>query len=1192
MDYTNLKKRGRWLRLGLLLTLLIPVLGYAQDMNKKISLKVNNEQLSQALLKVEKASGYYMIQFSYNETNKYRVTADIDNKTAPQAVAELLSTTPLTYSVNRQFIRISTPTNESGKREVSGRVTDTEGNPLPGTTVIVRGQKYGTTTSSDGSYTIRFDSEIKHPVIQYSFIGMATQEVPYHNQRVINIILAEDANTLDDVVVTGYGTYNRGQYVGAVSQVNAEDIQIAGDATIDQMLQGIIPGMSVINTTGKVGGTPKIRIRGTSTLLGNQEPLWVVDDVIQTDPTPIPNDASPLSSNFDELTETAGNAISWLNPADIETITVLKDASATAIYGSQAANGVIVITTKKAKEGGGTSVNYSGNATLTQRPSYGLYDMMNSQEYMQFQQQMWEDRDAYTFEIRDIGYAGLISKLRNKQITREEYEQEFRKMEYRNTDWFDLMFRTAFSTNHNISLSTSTEKVSSRISLGINSMMGEAKGNDQLQFTASSNTTFRLNKKLYIDLQLNGSYRQNNDFAYGVSPYEYAMNTTRAIPVYNEDGTYFYHDKSGVRSYSIVDKNYYNYNILNEIDNTGKKSIGKNFQAALNLHWDIVNHLQFQGSASLALANSNVKSWATEYSEYISAIRGYEYGQVTSNSIEELSSPLPFGGLLNSQNSSNVNYSFRGALVYNNLFAQKHAVTFNIGAQATSNKMDGETFLRYGYLKYRGETFAPVPERSTLGSATGYQSTTDLNEQMRAGSSIVNTVNNQMSEYLTAVYSYDNRYTFNMNARLDASNRFGQDENKRFNPSFSLGAKWRLGEEHYMDWARQWFDMFDVSFSYGWRGNAVTSVSPYLIARDGGIHQDFRQYYLSLVSLPYPDLGWEKTRDWNFGLDMSFLDGRISAGLNVFNKKSNVLYSRKVAAEYGVDNAYVDGTTMRNKGYEITVSATPIRTKDWTWSLSFNTSKVTNTVDSDTQVNQLSDYLNGTATNTGDAYGTIYAFDFAGLDPQTGRPTFNKMDIEDAKDYTDFLVKAGSREPDISGGISTSLRYKNFHLRATFALSLGADAYLPQYFASTGAPLPENNVPRYMFDRWRKPGDELYTNIPSIPNGNPNSPGMQITLPMTTSTGTTNNYYNVYTMYNQSTARLASTDFIRCRNISLQYDLPRTWIRSIGMRNAYVTASLTNPFFIAFDDQWDGRDPETASWPARRSVSLSLNLNF
>ncbi len=131
-----------------------------------------------------------------------------------------------------------------------------------------------------------------------------------------------------------------------------------------------------------------------------------------------------------------------------------------------------------------------------------------------------------------------------------------------------------------------------------------------------------------------------------------------------------------------------------------------------------------------------------------------------------------------------------------------------------------------------------------------------------------------------------------------------------------------------------------------------------------------------------------------------------------------------------------------------------------------------------------------------------------------------------------------------------------------------------------------------MFDRWRKPGDELYTNIPSIPNGNPNSPGMQITLPMTTSTGTTNNYYNVYTMYNQSTARLASTDFIRCRNISLQYDLPRTWIRSIGMRNAYVTASLTNPFFIAFDDQWDGRDPETASWPARRSVSLSLNLNF
>lgn len=1188
MNHFKLTTREKLL--GMFILLFIPLMGMAQAQDKKISLKISNEVLSQALLKVERASSYYKIQFSYDEADKHRVSANINQKTAIQAVEQLLSGTGLGYSVNKQFIRITSGKGEDGKIAITGTVTDDNGEPLIGATVMVSGTKYGKTTNSEGQYTVRIDPSVKNPVLNFSFVGMESKDVLVKNQRVINVQLKEDANQLNDVVVTGYGTYNRGQYVGAVTQVKADDINVAADLSIDQMLQGVVPGMSVINTTGKVGGTPKIRIRGTSTILGNQEPLWVVDDVIQTNPTPIPNDASPLSSNFDELTETAGNAISWLNPADIETITVLKDASATAIYGSQAANGVIVITTKKAKQGGGTSVNYSGNATITQRPGYGLYDMMNSQQEMQFQQEMWQDRDSYTFTIPYVGYGGLAERLRSKAITQEQFEKEFRTMENMNTDWFDLLFRTALSTNHNISLSTSTEKVDSRISLGINSTMGEAKGNDQLQFTASSNNTFRLNKKLYVDLSLNGSYRKNNDFAYGVSPYEYAMNTSRTIAPYNEDGTYFYHDKSGNTSYSIPNRRFYNYNIFNELDNTGKTSIGKTFQAALNLHWNILPELQFQGSASLALANSNVKSWATEYSYYISNIRGYEYGEVPVNSEAELSSPLPYGGLLNTQNSSTVNYSFRGALVYNKTFNEKHAITVNLGAQATSSKVDGETNLRYGYLKYRGETFATVPARADLHTATGYKTSTDLHEQMRAGTSIANTVSNTVSEYLTAVYSYDNRYVVNMNARLDASNRFGQDENKRFNPSFSLGAKWRLGEEHFMEWSKAWFDMLDVSFSYGWRGNAVTAVSPYLIAKDGGIHSYLHQYYLTLVSLPYPDLGWEKTRDWNLGLDMSFLDGRLSAGLNVYNKKSNVLASREVAAEYGVSTAYIDGTTMRNKGYELTVSVTPVRTQDWTWSLSFNTSKVFNSIENKDRINTLSDYLNGTSVLPGDEYGTFYCFDFKGLDPETGRPTFNNLDITDAKEYTDFLVKAGTREPSITGGLNTSIRYKRVHLRAMFAMSFGAKGYLPQYYATNGAPRPENNAPTYMLNRWRQPGDELHTDIPSIPAGNMNE--LYIHLPMATMEGGSDMLYNVYNAYNNSTARLAKTDFIRCRSLSLQYDFPKNWIMPIGIRNAYFSASLTNPFFIAFDKKWEGRDPETSSWPARRSVTFSLNLSF
>ena len=1072
-----------------------------------------------------------------------------------------------------------------------GTVTDEKGEPLIGVSIKFKDNNYGTTTSSDGSFHLP-TAKVSSGTIVFSYLGMQTKELKYTGQSKVNIVLAEDAKTTDEVVVTGYGTYNRGQYVGAVSQVKGSDVLVANEASIDQMLQGVIPGMSVVNVTGKVGGTPKIRIRGTSTLLGNQEPLWVVDGVIQTNPTPIPNDASPLSSDMDDMLQTAGNAISWLNPNDIETITVLKDASATAIYGSQASNGVIVITTKKAKPNTPLSVNYSATVSITQRPSYGLYDLMNSQQYMEFNQQMYQDRNSYTFQVLPIGYAGLVQQLQKKNITESEFEQQFREMESRNTDWFDLLFRTPVSTQQNISISGGTEKLQSRLSLGFNTTPGEAKGNSLMSVTASSNNTYRFSDKVTVDFNIGGSYRKADDFYSGVSPYEYAMNTSRALPLYNADGSLYYYPVYGNASYSILNRNYYNYNILNELDNTGSGSTNQTFQASASLRWDIVRHLQFQGDASLSLASVNSKQWATEYSNVIANIRGYEVGEVEVNSDEEKSSPLPYGGLLNNSDQKTVNYSLRGSLVYNNVFAKKHAVTFNIGMQVTSNKIDGNTALRYGYLRYRGETFATVPDHSQLGTVTGNRYNNDLADQMRQGTSVVNTTSNQLSEYLTAVYSYDNRYVFNINGRLDASNRFGQDENHRFNPTFSLGGKWRIGEEPWMQWAHSWYDMFDISFSYGWRGNAVTEVSPYLIAKDGGLHSYFHQYYLTVKSLPYPDLGWEKTKDWNLGVDFSFFDGRLSTTFSYYNKNSKVLSSSAVGAEYGVSTAYIDGTTVNNHGYELIISGTPIRTRDWTWSLSFNTSRDFNKVKNNQFVNTPENYLNGTAIVPGEAYGTIYAFDFAGLDPNNGHPTFNNLNKDVMPtDFREYVVKAGNTQPDISGGVSTSLRYKNLHLRAQFAMSFGAQAYLPEYFATSGAPRPEANVPTYMLDRWRKAGDETRTNIPSIPDGNPLT--LLVDMPYGTSGTLTSSFsYNLYQMYNHSTARIADTDFIRCRSISLQYDIPKSVYARLGMRNAYVTASLTNPFFIAFDSKWNGRDPETASWPARKSFSLSVNLTF
>ncbi len=1124
------------------------------------------------------------MRFSINNLTNYRLMKAFLSALLLSAMAVSL---PMNAAgVQTENLQRSVPDDVSPRKgHIIGKVQDRNGVALPGVAVMIKGTSIGTETNTVGNYDLDLKGR-SSGVIVFSCLGYSIQEINYTGQTHMNVTLQDDAQALNEIVVTGYGNYNRSEYVGAVTQIKADDILVPGELTIDQMLQGVVPGMSVINTTGKVGGTPKIRIRGTSTILGNQEPLWVVDGVIQTNPTPVPNDASPISGDMEDLAQTAGNAISWLNPADIESITVLKDAASTAIYGSQAANGVIVITTKKAS-GGGLSVNYSGNVNVSQRPTYGLYDMMNSQEWMLFQQEMYEDRNQYTQAILPVGYGGLIQRLQNKEITVQEFEQEFRKMENMNTDWFDILFRSAVSHTHNVSVSAGGEKVQSRFSIGVNDTQGDAKGNDQLQFTASSNTTYRPNTKLSIDLSMNGSYRKVNDFAFGVDPYDYAMNTSRAIPAYNEDGSYFYHEKYGLTSHSIPQKNYYNYNILNEIENTGAETVTHTFQTNLSIRWDFLRHFQFQGDVNMSLASVNMKSWATEYSNYITSIRGYEYGSVLPNSAEELASPLPYGGLLNTQNNSTFNWSVRAAFVYNNTFKEKHRLTMNLGFQMTSNKIDGFTNMRYGYLKYRGEAYANVPTSITPVTGANSQETT-LHEDMKNGSSVVNTISNQLSEYFTAVYSYDDRYVVNMNARLDASNRFGQDQNKRFNPTFSLGGKWRIGEEPFMDFAENWYDMFDISFAYGWRGNAVTAVSPYLIAQDGGIHDYFHQYYLTIKSLPYPDLGWERTRDWNAGVSFSFFKGRLSADFNYYDKYSSVLSSHDIPVEYGDLNAYIDGSIMKNRGYEFIISATPVRTKDWTWSLSFNTSREHNTVENNNRINSPEDYLTGAAIVPGESYGTFWAFDFTGLDHETGHPTFNNMD-ETPEDFREFLVKAGCTEPDIYGGINTSLRYKNLHLRAAFAISLGAQGWLPSYYATSGMPRPEVNVPRYMFDRWREPGDELYTDIPAIPEGNTNA--TYVTL-YYGDDGTSQYNTSIYTMYNQSTARIANTDFIRCRSISLQYDLPKDFVNRIGMINAYVTATLTNPFVVAFDKRWEGRDPETMSWPTRRTFSISLNLSF
>jgi hypothetical protein len=816
--------------------------------------------------------------------------------------------------------------------------------------------------------------------------------------------------------------------------------------------------------------------------------------------------------------------------------------------------------------------------------------MMNSREAMRFAEEVYHARESYTLEVLPISFAKLVQQLQNKEIGYEEMNAGYLELAGRNTDWFGLLFRNTFNHNHNVSISGGTDRVVNRTSFSIQGQNGEAVGNDMFTLTASSNTTFRLRDNLLLNLLLNGSIRETNGFAYGVNPFNYAYNTSRTIPMYNDDGTFFFHEKKGSPSTAITGKNTYLYNIQNELDNTGNMNMTNVLGGTIDLRWRPFEGLEYQGLLSYNTSSSEVKSYATEMSYYITNIRGYEYGSVLPNSEEQQRSRLPFGGLVQLENSINRDYTFRNSLVYSQSFNDVHRLTLQLGMELRSATTNGNSSTRYGYLHYRGESYGEVPlmYRNQTLSTLLENPLHGVNSGMTGNSKIVNNKNNKLSEYLTGVYNYAERYTLNFNARLDASNRFGQDENKRFNPTWSIGGKWRIGNESLFD-AMDWMNSFDLSASYGYQGNAVESVSPNLIARDNGLNALFKQYTLTIKSLPYPDLGWEETNSWNLGLDFTFLNGRVSATANLFRKVSDVLDQRSVLVENGMNSAIVFGTRMINRGYDFVVSVTPVRTKDFLWQFSVNSALARNTVKENQRVDyDYTDYTGGSAVVDGESYSTFYSFAFDGLAPETGYPTFKYFDTP-AEDRTDneldFLVKTGKNEPDISGGFNTMLRYKNLSVHAQFAFAFGSQKRLPPYYNSSGAPTPEQNVPRILDSRWKKPGDD--TKIPAIPAGN-NVRLLDMNLPLLSSQPRMTSY----SIYNLSDVMVADADFLRCRQLSVTYNFPLEILKKIHAKRLGLSASMSNPFLIAFDKAWRGYDPETGQWPARRTASLSLNMTF
>ena len=1168
---------------------------------ERVSLNMENVHVQKLFDEIQRQTNLYFL-FNMEQVSRLgKISVKVENEAVESVLASVFEGSDLTWVFNGNMIvvqsRVKKEAEDVKKLTIRGKVTDKKKQPLPGVTIQLKGMVVGTATDAGGNYQLSIPNAPEKFSLVYSFVGMVTQEIAYSGKDTINVVMKEDVTKMEEVVVTGYQMMRKSDVVGSHATVKASDVMMPAYTTIDQMLQGQVAGMMVLNTSSRVGTTPKITIRGTSTLLGNADPLWVVDGIIQSDNLPF--DIS--TSMTEDLTTMLGNQISWLNPNDIETITVLKDASATAIYGAKASNGVIVITTKKGGRDGRVSVNYSHNSSLRLAPKYKDFNFMNSQERIEFTQEAFAAGMKYlSMPIADPStYEGLMMLYLGHEITESTFYEEVKKLETGNTNWLDLLTRNSYSQSHNLSIGGGSDKVTYNFSANYSNSKGVEKGNNSRAMSGRLNVTVAPHPRVTLAASITASSTKTDGFGPGVNPLGYATSMSRAIRAYDDEGEYSYYLRE--TSYKHANTGtYLKYNILNEMDNTYSLSKVDNVKASFNFNWKLTDWLEYQFVGGYSHDKSYNETYASEESFYIAnKYRGYDHGSVTANSAEFKSALLPYGGELLTSDGDTRSYDIQNKLLFNRTFNDVHRVNAMLGFQVRSADNVNRSSTIWGFSAERGETVTPPTTPDNFVSLTG-QSQFGTGEwgifqAMYNGSAWRNNSrkDNYLSLFLTAAYTYCDRYVFNFSMRTDASNRFGQDHNNRFDPTYSLGVSWRVAEEKFIRDHVAWLDQLNLRFSFGMQGNVVNTVSPDLILSYGGIRSPYNEEISSISSLPNPYLKYESTKSYNVGLDLQLFKG-VTMVLEYYNRETNAIIDQSIPQENGWNNFYVNGGIINNKGIEYTLNFTPFQGKNFAWTVGLNASKNWNEVVAkelflSPSVLRL-EYLKGSNEyiKNGRSINGFWSYDFAGLDGETGVPMFNKLDVSEEEysgDPADILVYSGETTPYFTGGINTRLRYKSFSLGADFALLLGAKMRLPNPHEDVafGLPDPTKNLTKDLNKRWKKPGDEKYTNIPGLAIGEAYNTSVQ--LP-------DGGMGRPLDLWAQSDVMVVDASFFRCRQVMLSWNATRNICKKLGVSSLSVSGVVNNVFVIA-NKRLNGFDPELGGkevQPKIFSLGVSIGL--
>lgn len=1093
----------------------------------------------------------------------------------------------------------------AANRTITGVVISGEDNqPLIGASVYVHADdlkkagasqpSLGTVTDIDGKFSLSIPENVTR--IHCSYIGFEEQTVLLQaGKDSYRILLQPSAHALSDVVVTGYQQVERRKLTAAIAKVDVTDAMVGSAKSIDQALAGQIAGVAVTTTSGAPGAPARIRIRGTASLNGTQDPLWVLDG-IPLEGTDIPK----LDENNDnDIVNMSQSSIAGLSPNDIESITILKDAAATAIYGARAANGVIVVTTKRGRTGK-PIINFNTKLTYTPNLDTSRLNLLNAEEKVNLELQLLKEPlfdilwglDHVPVFLEKGGVASIMKqhdlittyKEKGWDGLTPEAQNAINRLKTINTDWNDILFRDAFTQEYNFSISGGGEKVTYYNSLGYVKENGNVPGVSMNRFNLTSKTSYQVNKLLKIGISLFANRRKNKTFMtdkYGLTnPVYYSRIANPYFDPFDTNGNYLY--DYDVVSNNVSDKNQ-GFNIFEERENTSKESvvtaINSIFDAELrfNDQWKMTSQIGVQwdqlSQEEYAGANSfNIRNLRENNTYYKNGVRTYL---------------IPEGGMLKTTNSTTSQITWKLQGEYKNIFKDIHEIQIMAGSELRKNWIENDASTGYGY----------DPKKLTFENLIFKDAAQAKDWPLK---NKIYHENAFASFFANGSYTLMNRYTLGGSVRMDGSDLFGVDKKYRFLPIYSVSGLWRLSNEPFIN-QHKWIDNLSLRLSYGLQGNIDKNTSPFLVGKYQNVEilPNSKEESILIKGAPNSKLRWEKTSSYNAGIDFSMLDQAVNLSVDYYYRKGTDLIGNKMLPlENGFTDMTVNWASMKNKGVEVNLQTRNIATKNFSWYTTFNFAYNQNKV-----LKVITEKKQTLPSLEGYPVGAIFVIKTKGVDPETGQILIEDKNGEsvtveklfrmsplndgvggynigmDNEEQRGLYSYAGTSDAPYTGGFLNTFTYRNWELNLNFSYNLGAHVRTSPTYEMTDLDVG-HNWNRDILKRWTP--ENKNGQMPALATQNYNPADWYL-------------FSSRKDIYRSLDIWVKKLNYVRLQNIRLAYRLPSEWLHKLSIGGATIGLEARNLFVIS--SNYDNyMDPESMgnlySTPVPKSVTFNLSLNF